>query len=461
MALCRLHRPVIDFILFSGLLSVAISEGWSDWIGYSGSTDDEVTLETTDPTAYITKMCIKQSSDDDICEFEAWFSNNEHDGPIGGSSSDDWSCFEVPNTECFRSIYGLSGTRIDAIQVLASDGSQSTLPGSTGGDPYTIDSTNTHGCISRLRFKREKRSTDVFRWIRAYFIIVTESPTRTPTVAPSISSTSPTQTSSTLSPSVLPSVSPSDLYASVVTNTMKHDTTTLFSPRNENAGDVPIITTNLYILIPSLCFACICVCVVGILYRKKVNAPRKRSDVKPNQPTNERVVSVSDEEIQAQHVPECIDNKEERMKIKEWMTNQVKLHSYYDILIDNGYDKMEFILDIKSSADLEEIGFNLKGHQLRMLSEIEKYKKTQMSVDYGPGSWNKGQVVLDDKKDVEGGICVIEDALSSTSVESAEGMSPQHTVNNECVAVQDMDVDSIKIQDDVRESIVELNETIC
>eukprot|EP01084_Bolivina_argentea_P274670 468219_1 len=218
MALCRLHRPVIDFILFSGLLSVAISEGWSDWIGYSGSTDDEVTLETTDPTADITKMCIKQSSDDDICEFEAWFSNNEHDGPIGGSSSDDWSCFEVPNTECFRSIYGLSGTRIDAIQVLASDGSQSTLPGSTGGDPYTINSTNPHECISRLQFKREKRSTDVFRWIRAYFIIVTESPTRTPTVAPSTPSKVPTFGTTapsekiemqTIAPSNEPTVSPS------------------------------------------------------------------------------------------------------------------------------------------------------------------------------------------------------------------------------------------------------------
>eukprot|EP01084_Bolivina_argentea_P179198 309666_1 len=61
--------------------------------------------------------------------------------------------------------------------------------------------------------------------------------------------------------------------------------------------------------------------------------------------------------------------------ITQWLTFNVGLPKYHDAFISNGYESLEFIKEIKNKAELDEIGIKLKGHQTKIMSEINKLKK--------------------------------------------------------------------------------------
>ena len=46
--------------------------------------------------------------------------------------------------------------------------------------------------------------------------------------------------------------------------------------------------------------------------------------------------------------------------------------------IDNGFEEMDTIIEINNN-DLIEIGINKKGHRIKILKMIEKYKKDSVS----------------------------------------------------------------------------------
>ena len=59
--------------------------------------------------------------------------------------------------------------------------------------------------------------------------------------------------------------------------------------------------------------------------------------------------------------------------IYEWLNQVVKLPQYYDKLLQNGFDNVEFIKDI-TKADLIQIGIDKLGHQKRILNCINELK---------------------------------------------------------------------------------------
>ena len=74
------------------------------------------------------------------------------------------------------------------------------------------------------------------------------------------------------------------------------------------------------------------------------------------------------------------DNKQltEEEKVRLWMENDVKLSQYTDILIDNGYDEMECIVDITMN-ELEDIGIDKIGHRKKIFKYSQKLKRNNMN----------------------------------------------------------------------------------
>eukprot|EP00484_Ammonia_sp_Unknown_P008568 CAMPEP_0197075736 /NCGR_PEP_ID=MMETSP1384-20130603/211760_1 /TAXON_ID=29189 /ORGANISM="Ammonia sp." /LENGTH=344 /DNA_ID=CAMNT_0042514585 /DNA_START=33 /DNA_END=1067 /DNA_ORIENTATION=+ len=74
-----------------------------------------------------------------------------------------------------------------------------------------------------------------------------------------------------------------------------------------------------------------------------------------------------------------IANLKERRKLKEkqrmkwWLTEVVALPQYVDVFLNNGFEDLSYLKDTNlSEHDLKEIGIHLKGHRLKILSEIQR-----------------------------------------------------------------------------------------
>eukprot|EP01084_Bolivina_argentea_P059818 109275_1 len=67
--------------------------------------------------------------------------------------------------------------------------------------------------------------------------------------------------------------------------------------------------------------------------------------------------------------------------LKLWLRDDVKLPIYYSNFVDNGYEQLEFVKEIKNDKQLSDIDIKLKGHQGKILSEIKKLQK-QFENDY-------------------------------------------------------------------------------
>ena len=67
------------------------------------------------------------------------------------------------------------------------------------------------------------------------------------------------------------------------------------------------------------------------------------------------------------------DNKEqsEEEKVRAWMEETVKLGQYAQVLIDNGFDEMESLMDI-TMEELEEMGVDKMGHRKKIFKNAQK-----------------------------------------------------------------------------------------
>ena len=61
----------------------------------------------------------------------------------------------------------------------------------------------------------------------------------------------------------------------------------------------------------------------------------------------------------------------EEDKVRVWMKGTVKLEQYTQILIDNGYDNMESIIDI-TMDDLQQMGVEKIGHKRKIYKNAQK-----------------------------------------------------------------------------------------
>ena len=71
---------------------------------------------------------------------------------------------------------------------------------------------------------------------------------------------------------------------------------------------------------------------------------------------------------------EYLELNEMKNEVKNWIKELKLPIKYYDLLINNGYDRMSVILDCDAD-DFKDLGI-LKGHIKILLKEIEKYKET-------------------------------------------------------------------------------------
>ena len=60
------------------------------------------------------------------------------------------------------------------------------------------------------------------------------------------------------------------------------------------------------------------------------------------------------------------------VELKSWLEKEVELPQYFDNFGSFGYESLSFVKAIKQKAELEEIGIIAKGHQTKLMSEIEK-----------------------------------------------------------------------------------------
>eukprot|EP01083_Nonionella_stella_P020322 56344_1 len=65
----------------------------------------------------------------------------------------------------------------------------------------------------------------------------------------------------------------------------------------------------------------------------------------------------------------------QRKLLKMWLANDVKLAQYYNVLVDNGYDSLSIVKEIKEEDELSEIGIVLKGDLLKLMKAIKRLDK--------------------------------------------------------------------------------------
>ena len=72
-----------------------------------------------------------------------------------------------------------------------------------------------------------------------------------------------------------------------------------------------------------------------------------------------------------QNINEEKKEESEEYKIRNWMENTVKLWEYSEILIENGFDSMDSIIDI-TIHDLNEMGIHKIGHRRKIFKYAQK-----------------------------------------------------------------------------------------
>ncbi|XP_041085569.1 caskin-1-like [Polyodon spathula] len=100
--------------------------------------------------------------------------------------------------------------------------------------------------------------------------------------------------------------------------------------------------------------------------------------------------------------------------LAEWLS-MIGLGQYYQILVHNGYENIDFITDI-TWEDLQEIGITKLGHQKKLMLAVKKLAEIQKAVEHGQGTLRK-------KAPKSLGVVAIE----SPQPETAECLSPKMT----------------------------------
>eukprot|EP01083_Nonionella_stella_P119344 356677_1 len=173
----------------------------------------------------------------------------------------------------------------------------------------------------------------------------------------------------TLNPSTAPSASTTDPSASL-NITLVHST--IFSAPER---DSDISNTHIILIALGAFVFCIALCMV-VVYKKHESsndieidaAQGKEAEVAP---IEKMIVMDVDKDSEPDDV--------EKDAVKRWLTDNVKLPKYYNLLLENGYDKLDFIRDIEDKTDLQEIGITLPGHQVRILMEINRLNEKHVT----------------------------------------------------------------------------------
>ena len=64
----------------------------------------------------------------------------------------------------------------------------------------------------------------------------------------------------------------------------------------------------------------------------------------------------------------------EKQEFKDWIEKQLKLPEYYDVLVENGIDKLS-VVQLLTKDELQEMGITKIGHKIQILKEIQSLKQ--------------------------------------------------------------------------------------
>jgi len=64
--------------------------------------------------------------------------------------------------------------------------------------------------------------------------------------------------------------------------------------------------------------------------------------------------------------------EEDILAVRSWLQEEVRLPQYFDVFVSNGYETLGIIKEIVDENDLVEIGIMLKGHQKKILLEVQR-----------------------------------------------------------------------------------------
>ena len=59
-------------------------------------------------------------------------------------------------------------------------------------------------------------------------------------------------------------------------------------------------------------------------------------------------------------------------ELRIWLSDIVGLPQYFDVFINNGFEDLSFFNQDLKEEDLMDVGIKLKGHRMKILSEIRK-----------------------------------------------------------------------------------------
>ena len=94
-----------------------------------------------------------------------------------------------------------------------------------------------------------------------------------------------------------------------------------------------------------------------------------------------------------------LNQRDEQMAIGVWL-REIKLSQYYDTLINNGYDCMEFIRDITDVSDLKDIGITRIAHQKRIFKAIQNLQATPNPLNMRLNG-TESNIIHDEEKHIE------------------------------------------------------------
>eukprot|EP01083_Nonionella_stella_P046692 125011_1 len=171
-------------------------------------------------------------------------------------------------------------------------------------------------------------------------------------------------------------------------------------PQETTDGPMPQNTTNepqdwllqfnlwLYVAIGAVIMCTFGLCCAIIWVRKHRNKAMRNNtamiEVETEAVANVDVMPDDDEDVIHDDDEDVIqDDKEDKGGIGEdnadliqiWLNATVGLPQYYAIFMDNGYNSLDFISNISTKEELNDIGIKIKGHQTQLMVHIKQLKE--------------------------------------------------------------------------------------
>ena len=175
----------------------------------------------------------------------------------------------------------------------------------------------------------------------------------------------------------------------------------LIQPRNNNELVVPNITnlTNIQPLQPQH--------IPQIQFNKQMSSWADKFGAKVTEWANDlnnRVTKIEKDlkwiNNKLKEQTNLTDNLE-KLKVKKWLKDSVKLEQYFDVFMENGMENMD-VIKLVTKKELNEMKIDKLGHRMKILNEISKLNEMDKSIDKYIQNGNSQKRLIMDLADING-----------------------------------------------------------